>query len=102
MEEEWVKNVFWFIGLAIACITDEALRIYNEFSSYITWQETTLEVVLFPILGLFTVGLIKKAKKWVNRDKQHTVEELREIIDNANEELKKYETKPNIKNEKFL
>ena len=58
-------------------------------------QEVFLEVIIFPILGMITIFLInrivKKIKKMLGVKKNKTVEELREIIDNANEELKKYE-----------
>lgn len=90
--KEILIRIVWFITLACACITDEVRDIYHGFKDKITWQESTLEILIYPVLGLVTVELFKIIKKKVKGDKPQSVEELREIIDNANEELKKHES----------
>lgn len=90
IKEIWTR-ILWFISLACACISDELREVYQGFREKITWEESTLEILIYPLLGLVTVELFKIIKRKIKGDKPQSVEELREIIDNANEELKKHE-----------
>lgn len=102
---DFLKNFILFISLSVASTFNEFLDavknvgVYDgivdflsRISNYLSWEEVTLEAIVFPILGLYTV---KWYLKFTNNNK--TIEDVRKQIDELNEDLKKLE-----KDEKLL